>query len=138
MNTATNGNWNVRASKVTLRDNIGPETNIASNVVFRIETIVSGYGIPSAQLNVIATQLGATKNPITKLYTVSCEHPKFLSLTIANKIYQIPSFNYIISNGVSPSCTLNFFESNDWILGQAFFALYDIVFDASARRIGFA
>lgn len=52
------------ATRVILRDLIGPVSTSARNVVIRNETIVSDYGIPSAQLTDIATQQAATINPI--------------------------------------------------------------------------
>lgn len=136
MKTATKGVWDVKSSLVTIRDVIGPAVTLANNVVIRIESIVSGYGVPTAALTTIATQLSAIKNPITKQYVVNCGVMKYLSLTIGSQIYQIPAFNYIINNGVT--CTLNFFESNDWILGQSFLSLYDTVYDINGRNIGFA
>lgn len=130
------GKWDFKASLVTVDDGAGGIYTVAKNVVFRIQTIVPNIGLPTAALKSIANQLNAVQNAFTKLYVVNCAPTKNIILTINNQVYTIPQANYISNN--NGLCTLNFFESSEWILGQTFLTAFNVVFDADANRIGIA
>lgn len=142
MPVANRGNWDFRVSSVSVDNGAGVAISVVRNVVFRIESILSNIGIPSAQLNILARGLGANLNPTTKKYEVICASifggDNLIVLAINGVTYEIPSA-FLASQPVPPStvCTLNVFETKkDWIMGQLFLSAFSVVFDADNNRIG--
>lgn len=132
------GTWNFRASLVALDEGSGAPITVAKNAVFQIETLVPNIGVPTSSLKTITARLGARLNPATGLYNIACTVSTILVLTINGQRYEIPPTSYINPNPAVAPCTLNLIQTQNWILGQSFLALFDTVYNADLNQIGFA
>ncbi|KAJ1367838.1 Inositol hexakisphosphate and diphosphoinositol-pentakisphosphate kinase [Parelaphostrongylus tenuis] len=107
-----------------------------------------GLVVPSAVMDGIANQTGATYDNIYHFYFVPCStmmtQPD-LEFTINGIKFSVPSVEYVLNSDINPEqCILSISEvhsggfGTDWVLADTWIRTFCNIYDVGQARIGFA
>jgi len=123
-------------------------TNYASTSTVILDTGTSTLAGPVADVEKIASVLGATPVVPGEEYAILCEKGRSLpplNIQLGNYVFTINAADYLIEEAGDPLCVLGILGLDVpppagplWILGDVFIRQYYTVFDYGNLRLGFA
>jgi hypothetical protein len=129
--------WQINLENISIG---GFSSGATNGIVDSGTSLLTG---PSAQINKIATSVGAMPNLMGQ-YTIDCAKVSSipdLEFTINGKAWPVPGKDLVIQSGgtcLFAMMGMDIPQGPQWILGDVFMRQYYTIFDYGGQRVGFA